>query len=99
MRLGAPFIVECYGKASRGRETMLKRILGVVFASALVTGYGSALTLAQEEGEDTTQSQSAMEQLEDAAEDGQEAVEAETEEEAKEESNETFDTPHDSDGD
>jgi hypothetical protein len=36
------------------REIMLKRILGVMFASALMTGYGSALSLAQEEGEDTT---------------------------------------------
>jgi hypothetical protein len=80
-------------------EIMLKRILGVVFASALLTGYGSALSLAQEESEDTTQSGSDMEQLEDAVEDGQEAVGAETEEEAKEESNATFDTPHDSDGD
>ena len=77
---------------------MFRKVLGVLFATAFMTGF-SQLSIAQEEGEDTTQSESAMEQLEDAAEDGQDAVEAETEEEAKEESNETFDTPHDSDGD
>jgi hypothetical protein len=78
--------------------SMLKRILGVVFASALLTGYGSALSLAQEEGEDTAQSGSDMEQLEDAVEDGQEAVGAETEEEAKVECDVRH-APHDSDGD
>ena len=47
----------------------------------------------------TLASDSAAQQLEDAAQDGQEAVEAPTDEGAKAESNETFDTPHDSDGD
>jgi hypothetical protein len=78
---------------------MFKKVFGLLFAAALITGFAD-LSFAQDEGEEgTTQSQSAMEQLEDAVEDGQEAVEADTEEEAKEESNEMFDTPHDSDDD
>jgi len=56
--------------------------------------------LAEDSG--SSDSGSAMQQLQEADQDGKEAVQAlerGDEEKAKEESSETFDTPHDSDGD
>ena len=83
---------------------MLKTIIAMTFAAALILCATPISVHAQDDSDQATQSQdegddsSAAGQLDDAAQDGQEAMDAQSDEDAKAESNETFDTPHDSDG-
>jgi hypothetical protein len=84
---------------------MLKTVSALGLSAALIFFAAPAVVYAQDDSDQATQSEddssdsgSAADQLNNAVEDGQEAVGAQTDEDAKEESNETFDTPHDADG-